>query len=186
MPHVLHPPRTPTVFEICHQIPGRVRLRVPALLEDVTLATRLDGALRTLEHVQAVRVNSICASVVIIHRAKWTPTADHLAAVLLPMCPSPMKQSFNSVAIGLPTSSLPCRRAAIRNPFTQPTSPHSAGRPLHSGCMLCQLKLKAMRWLIADVWQCWRQQFTQRLKMKELFTKKLSIQQLFTKLPQLN
>jgi Cu2+-exporting ATPase len=55
----------PLDCSIAHSIPGRVRLRVPAVRSDAPVAGALERALDQQNGVEAVRVNRTCASVVV-------------------------------------------------------------------------------------------------------------------------
>jgi hypothetical protein len=59
---------------IIHSIPGRVRLRVPALKADLLLARGLQGLLSAQAGVTEVTVAPVCQSVTVVHDpARWTP-----------------------------------------------------------------------------------------------------------------
>lgn len=52
---------------VLHQVPGRIRLAVPDLEEDPSIAARLQSRLSSIGHVNSVRVNVDAACVVIGH-----------------------------------------------------------------------------------------------------------------------
>ncbi|MBI5315206.1 MAG: hypothetical protein HZB34_04480 [Nitrospirae bacterium] len=60
--------------DVIHSIPGRVRLRVPALKADSNLVRGLQGLLSAQAGVTEVTVASVCQSVTVVHDpARWTP-----------------------------------------------------------------------------------------------------------------
>lgn len=71
-------------LEIRHQIPGRIRLHVPALREDPLLHERLTQALSKIEGVRGVRCNAVCASLIVWHRRAESLTQDELSRILHP------------------------------------------------------------------------------------------------------
>jgi hypothetical protein len=50
---------------VVHQIPGRIRLRVPRLQRDDTYALHLQSVLESMDHVEAVHLNAGAASVIV-------------------------------------------------------------------------------------------------------------------------
>jgi hypothetical protein len=59
---------------VIHLIPGRVRLRVPALKADSNLVRGLQGLLSAQAGVTEVTVAPVCQSVTVVHDpARWTP-----------------------------------------------------------------------------------------------------------------
>ncbi len=63
-----------TATYIIHSIPGRVRLRVPALKTDSNLVRGLQGLLSAQGGVTEVTVAPVCQSVTVVHDpARWTP-----------------------------------------------------------------------------------------------------------------
>lgn len=152
-------------IDIRHQVPGRTRVRIAALKTTPRLETRLEAALRALDGVQAVRINATCASVTLYHRLDWSPRREALQAALQPILspsavqaqPAKDRPGASGRAKALTRSSTP--RAAL--PALGSANAHRA-RP--ASCPLCQLKLKAARWILADVWRCWREYWTRRLQ----------------------
>ncbi|WPL17059.1 hypothetical protein Thiowin_02045 [Thiorhodovibrio winogradskyi] len=65
------------MFEVRHQLPGRLRLHCPALRTKAWLAAALRGHLQACDGVRSVRINPACASVVIAHDARHF-SADQL------------------------------------------------------------------------------------------------------------
>lgn len=55
------------MFEIRHQVPGRLRLHLPALRTEPQLAGSLPSQLRHWDGIRSVRTNPACASVIIRH-----------------------------------------------------------------------------------------------------------------------
>jgi hypothetical protein len=74
----------PARLEIRHQIPGRIRLHVPALRDDPLLSERLTQALIQIEGVRGVRWNPAGASLVVWHRRAGPLTQEELSQVLHP------------------------------------------------------------------------------------------------------
>ena len=146
------------MFEICHRIPGRMRLRVPILMKTPALGRRLEVALRGLDGVQEVRSNPACASLVMYHRLSRAPTPDDLARVLQPLI-EPARRRPQQVSRVQPGSQpLVVTHRVPKRPA--PTLAKSRLAP----CRLCQLKLTAACWILADVWRCWRRSLTQRMR----------------------
>lgn len=75
----------PKQLEIRHQIPGRIRLHVPALRDDPQLSERLTRALTQIEGVRGVRWNPACSSLVVWHRRAGPLTQAELDQVLYPV-----------------------------------------------------------------------------------------------------
>ena len=55
----------PDDYKVLHSVPGRIRLRIPQLLEDRNFAKRLEASLLADSIVLGVRINQAAASVVI-------------------------------------------------------------------------------------------------------------------------
>lgn len=153
----------PTSFELCHRIPGRLRLRIPALLDDATLGTKLLAALRTLDGVRIVRINPTCGSVIIEHRTTQEVTSAQLALVLDTVMPAAVTTAPVRFSKPLNQGVLPSPRPA-----------RVGAAPAKAPCVLCQMKLAAARWILADVWRCWQRQLGER--MRTLFTSTLLTQ----------
>lgn len=146
-------------FEIRHQIPGRMRLRVPALIQDIEVSPRLERALMAIDGMQSVRCNPGCASLVLQYRSDRPPTQEDLARAL------------GSRALVLTSESPRSRPAHVAPSKPSTGSRKDKGRPLsiprsqpRPSCRLCQMKLSAARWILADVWRCWTQSFTHRMQ----------------------
>ncbi|MGQ9659843.1 MAG: HMA2 domain-containing protein [Thermochromatium sp.] len=75
----------PKQLEIRHQIPGRIRLHVPALRDDPQLSKCLMRALTQIEGVRGVRWNPACSSLVVWHRRAGPLTQAELDQVLYPV-----------------------------------------------------------------------------------------------------
>ena len=145
------------LVEIRHQIPGRTRLRVPALVKSPDLEAQIAVALGALDGVQGVRPNPSCASFVLHHRPDVRPSRETLANVLRPiLMPS------------MPSAPSPAPSHARRRPVQPSTSGRGArAAGLRPGsCPICRLKLEAARWILSDVWRCWREHWTQRLRAR--------------------
>ena len=73
--------------EIVHAVPGRVRLRVPAVSREQAAADALAAVLQRKDGISRVRVNRACASVVIHHaHGRWS--APKLRRYIATQCPS--------------------------------------------------------------------------------------------------
>lgn len=59
-------------FQIVHQIPGRLRVRIPRLSRDTTYACRLNWLIETLHFVVSVRINPVVDSIVICYEIQAT------------------------------------------------------------------------------------------------------------------
>ncbi len=147
------------VFEICHQVPGRMRLRLPALLKNPGLEQSVVAALRSGEGISAVRANLTCASLVVHYHGPVAPTRAALLSVLQPIV-LPGTASSAGARLAQSKPAKPQRAVAKSRPARPALKP--AGRRL-GDCHLCRLKLSAARWIMTDVWRCWRTQWTQRL-----------------------
>ncbi len=71
----------PVLIELVHAVPGRLRLRVPALQWDPTLADRVLAAGMAHPGVARVRINRACASVVVEGNPEPCDAASALALV---------------------------------------------------------------------------------------------------------
>lgn len=143
------------LFAVCHQIPGRMRLRLPILREDPRLDGRVVVALRGLDGVYAVRSNLACASLIIHHRGPSAPAHETLLNVLRPI--------INASAPPTMPQSKPTRAVPRPNPARFSIEP---ARQRPADCSICRLRLSATRWLLADVWRCWRDQWTLSLRAR--------------------
>jgi len=178
MLYLLGQSRDTHLFTVCHQVSGRTRLRVPAVMQDPSLAARAAAALRELEGVCEVRANAACASLVLRHHHAFAPSATRLAQALRPVLnqslpevwsdserskqPPPMKSVQRSKQPP-PVKSVQRSKQPLPVKSVQRSTSASSQRKTPP-CAICQLKLKAVRWLLADVWQCWRKSWTQRLR----------------------
>jgi heavy metal translocating P-type ATPase len=54
-------------YQIVHRVPGRLRLRVPRLSQDMAYTSRLNWFIETLQFVTSVRINALVDSVVIYY-----------------------------------------------------------------------------------------------------------------------
>ncbi|NKN31957.1 hypothetical protein [Marichromatium bheemlicum] len=140
-------------FSICHQVPGRLRLRVPLLLAEPGTGRTLSKALRDLPGVMEVRCNPACASLVVEHHPHHPLDADAISSTLTPL----IHQSRPAAVLA------PHR---TRKPTTNAKSPsrRSPRSRLRGDCPLCRLKLQAARWIMADVWRCWRDRTQSRIR----------------------
>lgn len=143
------------LVEIRHQIPGRTRLRVPILSRVPNLEGPVAAALATVDGVHRVRLNSACASLVLHHCPDFTPTHDHLKRTLKPILAP-------TASIGQPIPKAPQRPEKARTRSSVRTQRTTGS--LSAACPICQLKLRATRWILNDVWRCWRDHWTQRLR----------------------
>ncbi|WP_425338392.1 hypothetical protein [Thiorhodococcus minor] len=117
------------------------------------LAAPIAATLRGLEGVDDVRVNAACGSLTLRHPGasglSERQISKALRAVLSPASPEPRKRSER--ARPLPASP----------PIGRPASAHPQGS---APCVICHLKLKALRWLLSDLWRCWRDLWVRRLR----------------------
>lgn len=148
--------RGEALVQICHQLPGRTRLRVPAVIRSPRLESQVVAALTGIDGVLRVRLNPACASLVLHHRTDCAPTLSGLQAALRPI----LKPA--------PSSMAPAGTKSVRC-HVQAASRRAAGAKREDGqlalaCPICQLKLKAARWILTDVWRCWRDHWAQRLR----------------------
>lgn len=74
---VLLPPAklSPLAYEVVHEVPGRLRLRVPRIKKDASLSDRLVAFLVEQSGVTGARVSSTCASIVVTYdRERVSPS----------------------------------------------------------------------------------------------------------------
>lgn len=148
------------VVEICHQIPGRTRLRVPTLCKLPDSQERVTATLGGLDGVYRVQLNKACASLVMHHRPDYTPTHDHLERMLRPiLVPTVVAPA---VAVAPPKPKMRKRSGQIKT-RTETRTKRTDKPSLAASCPICQLKLKAARWILNDVWHCWREHWARRL-----------------------
>ncbi len=69
-------------FSICHSIPGRIRLHIPALRNPTALAASVVGWLARQDWVKATRINHDCASLVVEYQPERSQTLDNMLALL--------------------------------------------------------------------------------------------------------
>lgn len=152
---LLFPDRTDKTepFAVCHQVPGRIRLRLPALRKHADLDERVVRALQDIDGVYAVRSNPACASLVIHYRGASAPGQETLLAALRPI----IKPS--------PNPARPQLRPEKQMSRTNRAHDKATRTPL-ADCPICRLKLTAARWILSDVWRCWRDHWTQRLRTR--------------------
>lgn len=146
------------LFSVCHQVSGRTRLRVPALMRSPSLATSVAATLRGLEGVQEVRVNAACGSLTLRHPSVSVLSERQISqaveGVLVQVSGPPRKRSER------------VRRLAASQPAGPPTRAREQGT---APCAICRLKLKAMRWLLSDLWRCWRDAWVTRLRDRRVW-----------------
>lgn len=157
------------LFDVCHHVPGRMRLRLPALLEHPSLGLerRVVSALQDIEGIDAVRANPACGSLVVHYRGVSAPARQELVSVLQPIIGVPGGRS--AVARANPVRPLSRSRSA------RPSVKSSAGRDA-ADCLLCRLKLNAARWVLRDVWRCWRAQWIRHVRGRLTWTRLLDRQ----------
>jgi hypothetical protein len=144
-PHAIPPKQRPMTssirFAIRHRVPGRLRIQVPALGGKPALAAEVETALLSLPGVYRVRTNPACESIVVHHRGN------------LALSRADMVQALATVI-----------RAPTRSGALVPRAEKGRGRRANStaqpmDCVLCQLKLSLARFIVSDLWRCWRQDF---------------------------
>ncbi|WP_148040522.1 HMA2 domain-containing protein [Marichromatium sp. AB32] len=144
----------PPPVSICHQVPGRVRLRVPLLLAEPAAAAALVKALRALPGVEGVRSNPACASLVVRHHASQPLAASTILSTLTPL----IHQSR-------PPAAAPLVHPIRKTPKWNRAHPQRVQRRRsRTDCPLCRLKLRAARWIMADVWRCWQERTRARIR----------------------
>lgn len=74
------------MIEVCHQVRGRLRLRVPDLRQEPGLAERIAAVLGQEPGIGEVRVNPACASLV-VHYEPGTLNPTQIDARLRPLLP---------------------------------------------------------------------------------------------------
>jgi len=66
-------PGSQGLFDLCHQVPGRMRLRLPTLLKQPSLERRVVSAPRGVEGIYGVRANRARGSSVVHYRGDSAP-----------------------------------------------------------------------------------------------------------------
>lgn len=147
------------MFEIRHQVPGRLRLHLPALRADPAFARSLPGQLRGCDGVQSVRTNPSCASLVITHdpyRLSAERLQERLVALLAATASAP------SLVAPLPVQPPPVQSHIAVQPGSQ--------RRAQGGWLGLpnRMRLKRPNWLRdwAAVLQHWRAQFIPATKVE--------------------
>jgi hypothetical protein len=151
------------MFEVRHQVPGRLRLHFPALRADARLAASLRGHLQACDGVRAVRINPACASVVIAHDAR------HLSAELLqqrlrelvPAAPSKMSAA-STISAAKPSLALSRRarmlgwlRRNAANPAPKGSAATVLEAPSPAVAMLCRINWRLGHWMLRQTLKCW-------------------------------
>lgn len=72
----------PSIISVVHQIPGRIRLRVPSLIGRVETATRLQTTLGRIDSVHVIEVSSTTGSVLFVYDMDRV-SADTLSAAVI-------------------------------------------------------------------------------------------------------
>ena len=145
-------------FSIRHRVPGRLRIRLPALGERPGRAADVEKALLGLNGVFHVRANPVCASVVIHHRASAALSCSEMVEVLIPVIGDIGRARALVPGSGeRPARVRPVRQAMKLDPGAQ-----------QMDCVLCQLKLSLARLIVADLWRCWRHELEGQMPVDRL------------------
>lgn len=164
------------MFEVRHQVPGRLRLHLPALRTDSALARALPTQLRTYQGVQAVRANPACASLTITHDPRRVSAAQLQQGLIGLLHDAPPAATVHRAEAKQPGPKQPGSKrlgqggwlrlgfwfrgcsagqggratAVARNlACSQP----SISSP--SVAMLCRLNLRFSRWMLRETLKCW-------------------------------
>lgn len=114
----------PKQLEIRHQIPGRIRLHVPALRDDPQLSERLTRALTQIEGVRGVRWNPACSSLVVWHRRSGPLTQAELDQVLYPVLQRAAARQPARIDSSRAAPEAPKIRTALAKRIPYPTRSH--------------------------------------------------------------
>lgn len=122
------------MFDVRHQVPGRLRLHLPCLRTDARLARALPNQLNACDGVLGVRANPVCASLVIAHDPRRIST-EALQQQLRTLLPAP--------------SSASAARSIKRQRHCATTT------PAPGVAMLCRMNLRFSRWMLYQTLRCW-------------------------------
>lgn len=164
-------------FEIAHQVAGRVRFKVPALIESNDLTSSLCGALAHEVGVVDVRANARCASLVVTFNSTRMDV-DRLSERLLrllsgePQAVAEPSQSIKARWLGRITAMAAgakrrVQRLAQRRPafaakrafHRQPAPPVGKARHQEQQGLFCRLYLRLLRWMMRTTFRCWWRAF---------------------------
>ncbi|AGA91597.1 hypothetical protein Thimo_2901 [Thioflavicoccus mobilis 8321] len=138
------PTESEPMYEICHRIPGRLRLRIPALRDNPALARRLTARLRGHAAVADARANPACASL-ILHLKPGR--SDEVAAL----------SSIAAALSEMPVSAPPAPRARqMRAP--RRSSGRRQARPARTvpPSAISRLQERLARWMLRGSVEVWR------------------------------
>lgn len=76
------PDKSAIKYDIVHQIPGRIRLRVPLLADDLNYAHRLQELLASDSRCGTIRVNPFCSSVAINYQSQGAEIPEFIFNLL--------------------------------------------------------------------------------------------------------
>lgn len=151
------------MIEIRHQLPGRLRLRIPALAQQPGLATALTAALAREPGVQQVRANPACATLVVGYDPARLPTPA-LTAWLLDL----LGQAGGHPPARVPPASGRALATGPRGPAAEHRQPlpHRATREVDTKqrtrpgagtryCLLCRLNARLTSWMLRTALRCW-------------------------------
>lgn len=102
------------MLKVCHQVRGRLRLRVPGLLNDHALAGRLTAAVGATPGVIAARTNPSCGSLV-VHHDPGALAAVRITGLVESLLPAPAPASLS---VPVPVATL--TRRPVRRPPPAP------------------------------------------------------------------
>lgn len=132
-------------YQVVHAIPGRIRLRIPRLIEDSLYTDRLNWLIESISFVVSIRINAIASSI-IVYYDRQTVTLETAQATLiaivqqalieeLPPGATPFGQLLSKTELrpeinwierlGLPITSLGL--ALVAQQFTFPLAPLMIG-----------------------------------------------------------
>lgn len=167
------------MIEIRHEMPGRLRLRVPDIERQPALATALSAALAQEPGVRQVRANAACGSLVVGYepgRLECRAVAARVRDLLHGARPEGLRLAgFQSAAPRLPNATTTPRRrffAGFTRPLTRPASASAPRttrsprrRPAGAGhgargvaappCRLCRLHARLTGWMLRTTLRCW-------------------------------
>jgi hypothetical protein len=167
------------MFDVRHQVPGRLRLHLPCLRTDARLARALPNQLNACDGVLGVRANPVCASLVIAHDPRRIST-EALQQQLRTLLPAPSsasrstKRSATAASMAIqPAAQQRAQGGWLRLPEMSQQREwvirwkdqlrlgrwrqrHCATTtPAPGVAMLCRMNLRFSRWMLYQTLRCW-------------------------------
>lgn len=154
------------MLEIRHQVPGRLRLHVPALRRNAGLATRIVATLRADAGVDQARANPACGSLVIQFdptRVTGPALEARLRGLLQQAGALPAAAIRPALAVKpphpqqrpQPQPSRSLSRAAARPSLVDRLGLRPTIAPPEAPSLLCRVNLRITRWMVRTSLRAW-------------------------------